>query len=373
MKCDVAVIGGGPAGAIAALVTARGGKKTLLIDGVAPSSFKIGESLPAGARNILRHLGIQNILENKAHLTSYGNGSCWGTDSLAMTDFIRDPYGLGLLLDRTEFDSGLREEAVRNKVSLLSHHVQAVRREDHQWVIEGDGLKVEAAEIIDATGRNSKVAKQIGVSRLQDDTLMAIYGWMKSDPHDKDHRTIIEATENGWWYTSKLAQGNRVVCFHSDSPQIGQWIRMPHLWQAALAQTKFVSKVMKETTPIEAFRVTPSWGSSLEQYAGDHWIAVGDAALSFDPISSQGIFNALYTGMKGAEAVLKTSWGDNNALPHYTQELKKIRSTYLRHHSIMYAAEQRWPQVPFWQSRHSKNLAFWAAVGSRHSRLPEMR
>lgn len=38
-------------------------------------------------------------------------------------------------------------------------------------------------------------------------------------------------------------------------------------------------------------------------YRGDTWLATGDAALCFDPISSQGLFNSIYTGLTAAEAV----------------------------------------------------------------------
>jgi len=32
---------------------------------------------------------------------------------------------------------------------------------------------------------------------------------------------------------------------------------------------------------------------------GEGWLAAGDAALSLDPLSSQGLFKALYTGLAG--------------------------------------------------------------------------
>ena len=40
---------------------------------------------------------------------------------------------------------------------------------------------------------------------------------------------------------------------------------------------------------------------ALDSCCGTDWCAVGDAAAAFDPLSSQGIFNALYTGVRGAE------------------------------------------------------------------------
>ena len=42
----------------------------------------------------------------------------------------------------------------------------------------------------------------------------------------------------------------------------------------------------------------------LSHAAGDGWIAVGDAAASFDPVTSQGLVNALSTALVAAGAIL---------------------------------------------------------------------
>ena len=74
----------------------------------------------------------------------------------------------------------------------------------------------------------------------------------------------------------------------------------------------------------------------------------GDAALSFDPVSSQGIFNALYTGIRGAQAIDTALAGDRQAVPAYAARLEQIRSAYVGHHRLVYQAERRWTDHPFW-------------------------
>src|SRR5207244_9602005 len=42
----------------------------------------------------------------------------------------------------------------------------------------------------------------------------------------------------------------------------------------------------------------------VSQAAGEGWIAVGDAASAFDPIASQGLFNALSSALVAAGALM---------------------------------------------------------------------
>jgi flavin-dependent dehydrogenase len=80
----------------------------------------------------------------------------------------------------------------------------------------------------------------------------------------------------------------------------------------------------------------------------------GDASMSFDPLSSQGIFNALYSGMKAGQALQHGTRGDFSFLSSYQQRLRKIYSIYLSNRNAYYSLERRWPNSRFWQRRTSE-------------------
>jgi len=98
-------------------------------------------------------------------------------------------------------------------------------------------------------------------------------------------------------------------------------------------------------------------GGYLDPSAGPGWIAAGDAAQSYDPLASQGLFNALYTGLAAAEAADRALSGDPAGLPAYAAELQKVRAAYELHLVAWYGLEQRWPQSPFWRRRHRVGAA----------------
>jgi flavin-dependent dehydrogenase len=97
---------------------------------------------------------------------------------------------------------------------------------------------------------------------------------------------------------------------------------------------------------------------TLEQFGGKNWIAIGDAALAFDPISSQGIFNALYTGLRGAQAIIASFKGHQTLIEEYFNQLNQIRITYLKNMKYFYSLEQRWKNQEFWKNRLELNNLF---------------
>lgn len=118
---------------------------------------------------------------------------------------------------------------------------------------------------------------------------------------------MIEATEDGWWYTSQLANQQRVVAFHTDDCDSAA--------KRARHRDGFLDLLLQTTTHIseivelndwrllsgqgQAFPRCTAAGSSFLEPLGnerERWCAVGDAAVAFDPLSSQGIITALRMG-----------------------------------------------------------------------------
>ena len=89
----------------------------------------------------------------------------------------------------------------------------------------------------------------------------------------------------------------------------------------------------------------------LDRFVGDGWLAVGDAAISFDPLSSQGMLNALYTGLRGGQALARALLGDHAGIAGYTERLEQVYGAYLRNRLAFYAAEPRWADHAFWRRR----------------------
>lgn len=349
LHCDAVVVGAGPAGAVAARGLSLYGKQVVLLDASQTTRQKIGESLPGAARPILNKLGLLPWVEHLASLTNKGNLSSWGENKLRETDFIRDPYGCGWHLDRQRFDQNLRDAAVDSGTLLLRERLSSLSENDKGIHIQAGKFNISTQWMINASGSSPFVTGQLGAVRQKDAPLFAIYTWYESD--DPDTRSVVEAAPSGWWYTAGLPDRKRVLAFFTLAELAKSLLRNKHHFISALKDTTYISKqAIQEnisTTPLHIIEATAGY---LKQAVSSHWIAVGDAAVSFDPLSSQGIYNAIYTGLRGAEAVNAVlNDNDRSLLFQYDNRIKSIRDAYRQEVSQYYRQEQRWPEELFWQ------------------------
>ncbi len=357
MTWDVAVAGAGPAGAVAALVLSRSGRRVVLIDQPVEVGRKVGECLPGAARPLLRDLGLLARVEDGPHLPSYGTLSAWGSDELRTTDSLADPHGPGWHLDRLRFDADLRAAAREAGVAFEPGLVRSVERAGEAWRIScrrrggrEETATVLARFLVDATGRRATVARSLGVRRRRDHRLVALCAWTRPTG-GADARTLVEAAPDGWWYSAGLPDGGRVVVLHVDGGEAASILRNDGAWQERQDATRHVRQAVGAAGLSAPPRATEACGACLDRFAGDGWLAVGDAALSFDPLSSQGLLDALYTGLRGAETAGAFLDGSRAPVGSYAARLASVRNAYLHHHRLYYSAEHRWLDRPFWASR----------------------
>jgi flavin-dependent dehydrogenase len=85
----------------------------------------------------------------------------------------------------------------------------------------------------------------------------------------------------------------------------------------------------------------------------ERWLAVGDAALSVDPISGSGVIRALRTAQAAADTVLAALHSDPEAIDNYEADRDRDCTSYLFERSAYYELETRWASEKFWDRRLS--------------------
>lgn len=358
LEVDVYVIGAGPAGTTAALNLAPN-RRVALADLHAEPCLHIGESLLPAARRLLTDMGLWERFLAERHARWYHNRAVWGGADVNETDFLRDPDGHGWHLDRARFESWLRHVAVeRGAILLAPARLVALDRYNDGWRIclQTPSGQREAVSrfLIDAGGRAVPAASRLGAHRRVDDRLVCryIYGIDRA-PECSAGFTFVEAAEEGWWYTAPLAGGRRVLAFHTDAdlPAAHAISDRKVLLERAREQPNLAA-VLSDSgfIPGTGFGITAAHSAILTPVAGSGWCATGDAALSFDPLSSQGLLNALFTGLAAAEAVDCSLSGESD-LVDYCWAMNNVYNLYRQHLAHFYGAERRWTRAPFWQRR----------------------
>jgi len=353
---DVVIAGGGPAGSAAAIHLARAGRRVCLLEAGEAPRQKIGETLPPEARQPLCDLQLWERFRARGHLPSHGNRSAWGSDVLDERDFIFHPQGSAWQLDRRQFEVLLVQGAIEAGATVyhgesLSH----CERMSGSWRLRTNSRSLEAAWLIDATGRRSLVARLNGVRRIVSDELVAIHAIAPLGRiRDEDSRTFLEARSEGWWYTALVPDGRRVISYQTDADLLhGQEWRTREWFEARLRDTLHLGPFLEahDRRITSAPRLTSAHSGRLEQFCGDGWLAVGDATLSFDPLSGQGMLKALLSAQRAAQAIAA---GGSEALETYAHWNANIWEQYLTSRHAYYQAEERWPECPFWKRRRNR-------------------
>lgn len=354
----MAVVGGGPGGCAAAIAL-RAHAPSLsvaLFEAGRYDGPRVGETLPPPAAPVLEHLGVADAFRAQAHHPAYATAAAWGSEAAHEHDFLFAVHDVGWHLDRARFDALLAgHAAARGTVVRTGTRVTSAARQGGGWRLRpSSGDPVDSRFVIDATGAGAGFARRFGDARtVASDRLTGFVRFFRQ-PSSPDPRTLVEAFADGWWYTAPLPDGRRVTACMTDG-DLARRLRVdePAAWDALLATTApRVSAAMAGATAHGTPVVRAARSRRLVPAAGDGWMAVGDAASAFDPLSSQGILKALRSGIFAAYAagdLLAT--GDDAGMRRYPAFIAREFAGYLRARGRYYAEERRWPEHEFWRRR----------------------
>ncbi len=363
IRVDVAIAGGGPAGAAAAIALARRGYRVLVAEASDGRGWRIGEGLPPSTWPLLRELGVLARVLADGHRSCLGTVAFWGGDTAHVEDAIFGLDGGGLLLDRARFDASLRT-AARDAGAALAEGArlrltrQGDARAPHELEMRigtAAPQPLRARWLIDAAGRAAGLARACRARRILHDRLLACHQRLAgSKGRDRDGRIWVEAVADGWWYSVLLPSGDRLIVFLSDPDPAARRMLLQGdgLWRKlALAPRLHALCTNHGWRPSAHAQCTDASNAELDRAGGERWLAVGDAALTFDPLASKGIAIALHTGLRAAATIAGADQGDATAIDAYVQHLRAIHLRYRDQRRTFYAAEGRWADCEFWTAR----------------------
>lgn len=343
---DLAVLGAGPAGCAAALHAASLGLSVTLVGPPPQATQRIGENLAASAKPLLQQLGLWPDFLAQGHLPCEGSKSAWGSSVLVSNGFIGNPYGHAWLLDRPAFDQLLYRRAARTCATLETRFRNALESSGGWALLLDNGMTLNARFVIDASGASSRFARSQGVSRMAEDHLLAGFAYFRRPSEWQDNTSLIEAVEDGWWYSAPIP-GDRLVAM---------FLTQPSNWNASWDHQLKLAPHTKDRIDacharVSAGRFIAASSGILDRATGAAWAAVGDAAMIYDPISAQGITAALAGGMDGAKSAHAWLNGDLDAPGVYENRIQSAWHSYQAARVTLYAQEKRWKSSRFWQLR----------------------
>jgi len=369
---DAVVVGGGPAGTAAALALRRAGCSVAVLERTFYDDVRLGETVPPEIRSPLTRLGVWERFLAAGHRPSMAFVSAWGSPELACRDFLFSPWGHAWHLDRCRFDAMLATAAEEaGALVLRGAHVGAAAQLADRWRVSGmrgdRAFALHGRYLLDATGRAAGLVRKLGGRLRSLDRLVGLAAYLEPGPTAAPlaGEVLLEAAEDGWWYSAPLPGQRAVAAFLTDSraatPDAARW------W-SRLGETAHTSHRLADFRRPSSLIVRPAQTRWSEPPPAPRFLAIGDAAAAFDPLSSQGILKALRSGLRAAEAVVAHRAGECGALMDHQAGTARETAEYLALRAAYYGAEDRWPRSTFWRSRRTLGTETRPAPGHLTSR-----
>ena len=314
MITDVAVVGGGPGGAAAAIALARAGRRVVLVD---KSSFPrdkcCGDGLTTGALRRYEALGLRpesvpswEVVED-VHVRS--------PSGRAVTfPLPRDRGTYAAVARRAELDAAFLDVARAAGVGVHEGHAAtAVDVRGDRVVVDVDGIgTLSSRYLVAADGMWSPVRKAL----VGADETGYLGEWHAFRQYFRD--VGPRAASQLWvWFEPDLLPGYAwSFPLRDGRANVGYGIQrvpgeptrsMKAKWQELLARPHIAEVLGPQATPEaphKAWPIPARIDDTRLTAGGGRVLFVGDAARATDPMTGEGIGQALETGMLAAEAVV---------------------------------------------------------------------
>lgn len=359
-SCDVCVVGAGPAGLSAACTLADKGLSVVVVGkgrgGSRPAVC--GETLSPSVSDVLVDLGLDRTFANLQLRAVSGFRSTWGSSHATWRPVSMMSRGGGWHLDRQAFERVLTDHATNKGIRHFDGAVEQIVRAGNRWRITGRAFvrPIVAHVVVNAAGRQG-ATPAARTRRVAIDKLISCMATIPNRDGDRDDTVMIDAVEAGWLYSARISDRWRVLMFFTDGDLLTARTEMQlvrHL-QAVLQNAPCVSHTVsaQELGEAHGIKVVPCatlFGIDAQE---DSWISCGDAAQTFDPLSSMGIAEAMGDAVDAAKSLASCLGGDGAALARHEIRRRRRFLEYLRRRLAYYAAESRWPNASFWSRRRN--------------------
>lgn len=377
--CDVAIIGAGPAGAVAAALLGRAGFQVRVLEKQHFPRFVVGESLLPHAMEILAQADMLAAVQAGQGF-QYKNGMAfsWGERYTAyrFTDKFGPGPGTAFNVQRDRFDDLLIREAVRQGATVsFGEDVDAFDNRGavaHLQVARADGsrYRLDARFVLDASGYYRALPRLLGWEQSAAAPTRQVH-FTHIDDHitdpafDRNKNLVVIHPQHRdvWLWLIPFSNGRVSVGVVGEAARFGDVRASAAILRGCVAEMPYVARILAraEWDNEVPFYYLPGYSSAVQSVHGRHFALLGNAAGFLDPVLSSGITIAVHSAKLAAEALIRQL---NGAAVDWQQEYATPLAQGVRtfHAYVNAWYEGRFQELLFRDSHNAETRSMISAV-----------
>ncbi|MBA3831090.1 MAG: tryptophan 7-halogenase [Chthoniobacterales bacterium] len=343
---NVVIIGGGPAGSALGCYLSKAGIKNTIYEAANHPRDHVGESMVMSSVRVFDEIGFLPVMEREGFVRKYG--ASWhppiakGEAAIAFNEFpqesIRQDYTYHV--DRKKFDLLLLKhaESLGTKVYQGIGATKVLFDENNyargiQIKVAGQELEVPARMVVDASGRNTLLGKQLKVKKT--DPIFdqfAVHAWFENvDKSQVDSSEYIHIyflpVQRGWaWQIPITHEVTSMGIVAEKEVFKGAKLGPGEYFDKYVASNPDLAHAMRDARRVNEFKMEGDYSYKMDTFAGNGFVLIGDAARFVDPIFSSGVSVALYSAKYSSERIVEAFKSDDFSEANLKPYEVKLRS-----------------------------------------------
>jgi len=378
-KAKVIVMGGGPAGSIAALTLQKLGHQVTVFEKEKFPRYRVGESFLPGTLSILHRLGLSDRIDAAGYVQKPSATFLWGKTEAPWTFSFTTPKTEDWVFDhaiqvlRSEFDQMLLDTCRERGVQVFEEAAVTevdVEHPDHVSVQvrhRNESSEFTADYLIDASGSNSPLVRKLGL-REYDEFYKSVALWSyfeTPDPFQNDlNGTTFSITfEDGWIWMIPLKGGVYSVGVIVDQSKLAE-IKAAGLeafYDKTLAKSERALSILKGVQRREEVKLVRDWSYETSCFSRQRFFLCGDSACFTDPLFSQGVHLASQSAVSAAASIDYLMSQPEQSDEVHAWYNRTYRETYNQYHEFLASfytfASFTEPESAFWTKRRISESA----------------